>query len=125
MKSITKHIFLSLSTLFIFSCSFHQGDFKITNKSDFNLDSVSIIPNTKHQLVSIEKGETINYYTAMKEASSDGSYTISFQNSENKEIISKTFGYHSSGMQLEDEIQINITNDDVLITYIFDNYGNQ
>jgi len=92
----------------------------ITNKSNFDIDSLSILPDSKQQLIRLGKSKTIDFITKMNKVTSDGSYVISFKNSENNTIISKRFGYYTNGYQIEDVINITVLNDTIMINSKFD-----
>lgn len=120
MKSFQKLAFYLIPITLCFSCHFKKGKFVITNKSDFKIDSLTINPDSKKQIISLNKGDSIEYSIAMNEAKTDGSYFIAFKNSDNNTIISKSFGYYTNGYQIEDEIKITVLNDTILIESKFD-----
>ncbi|WP_229719263.1 hypothetical protein [Winogradskyella schleiferi] len=125
IKTAKQFLLCSIMITLFSSCSQYEGKFTVSNQSDFDIDSLTILPDTKQQSIRLEKGEKINYYSSMGEKIPEGSYSISFRNSKNKEMSSKKFGYYSSGMQLEDKINIIILNDDIEIEYVFDKYDNK
>ncbi|WP_418638429.1 hypothetical protein [Winogradskyella sp.] len=110
----------TLTILLLFSCRSNEGKFMITNKSNFDIDSLSILPDSKQQLIRLGKSKTIDFFTKMNKVTSDGSYVISFKNSENNTIISKRFGYYTNGYQIEDVINITVLNDTIMINSKFD-----
>lgn len=120
MKSLKYHLIYVFSIVLFVSCNHNEAKFTITNKSDFDIDSLSITPDSKQQLISIEKGKDIEFSTKMNEVTSDGSYFISFKNSENNNIISKRFGYFTNGYQIEDAIKIMVLNDTIFIDSKFE-----
>ncbi|MBU2920960.1 hypothetical protein KO504_06365 [Winogradskyella psychrotolerans] len=110
----------TLTILLLFSCRSNEGKFMITNKSNFDIDSLSILPDSKQQFIRLGKSKTIDFITKMNKVTSDGSYVISFKNSENNTIISKRFGYYTNGYQIEDVINITVLNDTIMINSKFD-----
>lgn len=116
MKSKTI-ILLGISCML--SCSSNEGKFQITNESDFDLDSLSILPDSNKLTIKIEKGESLKHRINMNEAKTDGSYFISFKNVETNKTISRGFGYYTNGYQTEDIINIKILNDTILINSEF------
>tara|TARA_R110002049_G_scaffold45917_5_gene133538 strand:+ start:282 stop:665 length:384 start_codon:yes stop_codon:yes gene_type:complete len=120
MKSLKYHLIYVFSIVLFVSCNHNEAKFTITNKSDFDIDSLCITPDSKQQLISIEKGKDIEFSTKMNEVTYDGSYLISFKNSENNNIISKRFGYFTNGYQIEDAIKIMVLNDTIFIDSKFE-----
>jgi hypothetical protein len=56
----------------------------------------------------------------MNDVKTDGSYLISFKNSETKKVRSTSFGYYTNGNQVEDIINIKILNDTIITSGKFD-----
>lgn len=110
-----------LSIVLFASCSANEGRFNISNESSFNIDSLTIIPDSKNKFVSLKKGEKIEYITQMNAAKSDGSYWIYFKKPNAYESIFQNFGYYTNGSQIEDVINIRILNDTILIESKFKN----
>ncbi|NRD24591.1 hypothetical protein HNV10_15155 [Winogradskyella litoriviva] len=119
MKPFQKLAFYVVTVTLCFSCHFNKGKFVITNKSDFNIDSLTINPDSRKQIIKLDKGEHIEHSIVMNEAKTDGSYFITFKNSDNNTIVSKSFGYYTNGYQIEDEINITVLNDTILIESTF------
>ena len=117
VRNILLLVIISIS----FSCSYSEGNFTISNESDFDIDSLSILPDSKRKHISLKKGEKVNHVVMMNEVKTDGSYFISFKNSESKEIISTAFGYYTNGYQVEDNMNIKILNDTIMFDSKFDN----
>ncbi|WP_299118735.1 hypothetical protein [uncultured Winogradskyella sp.] len=67
-------IFFIIVIMITFSCHHSEGNFNISNESDFDIDSLFIIPDSKTDYVSLKKSEKIHYKTQMNEAKSDGNY---------------------------------------------------
>lgn len=111
MKNLLKLIVLVL----VFSgCTFeNKGNFNVSNKSDFDIHSVTIQPNSKEERITISKGKSVDLTTDMSKVRSDGSYLISFINSETGEQIERKFGYYTNGYQIEEMIFITIKNDTI------------
>lgn len=101
------------------SCSNNEGKFLITNESDFDIDSLSILPDSNKLNIKIKQGESLKHYINMSEAKTDGNYFISFKNIETSKTISRGFGYYTNGYQTEDIINIKILNDTILINSEF------
>ncbi|WP_299111760.1 hypothetical protein [uncultured Winogradskyella sp.] len=119
MKNIINILLLVIVTITL-SCSRNEGNFTISNESDFDIDSLYLIPDSKKQIIEIKKGEQVNLDIKMDEVKSDGSYLISFVNSSTNQKKSKSFGYYTNGYQMEDIINIRILNDTILISAKFD-----
>jgi hypothetical protein len=120
MKKLINLLFCSICIISI-SCSPNKGKFKITNESDFKIDSLCILPDSKKKLIALKKGEHMNYEILMNKVKSDGSYIIAFKNSETNETVSQEFGYYTNGYQIEDVINIRVLNDTILINSTFKN----
>ncbi len=116
-----KLLISSIMLIIIFSCSHNKGSFFISNESDFNIDSLSIMPDSKMKLSALKKGEEIKHDILMDKAKSDGSYFMTFKNSETNQTISQRFGYYTNGYQTESLINIRILNDTILINSKFNN----
>lgn len=111
MKTIIFYLFfISL----LFSCSGNNGKFIIINKSDFNIDSLSIMSDSKKQLITLKRNDQIEHSIKMDEVTTDGSYLISFKNSKNNNTITQGFGYYTNGYQIEEAITITVLNDTIL-----------
>ncbi|WP_299113007.1 hypothetical protein [uncultured Winogradskyella sp.] len=122
MTAVKKINFCILLFSLLISCSNNKGEFIIVNESDFDIDSLSIMPDSKKQFIYIEKGSKIKYSIAMDEVSSDGSYFISFRNVKDNKRIEQRFGYYTNGYQTEKEIVITIKNDTILFKSNFNSY---
>lgn len=114
MKSKMKML-IFLGILCIFSCSKNEGHFHITNQSSFNIDSLSIMPDSKNQIIKLNTGQNVDVKIKMDEVKTDGSYLLTFRNSVTGEIISNAFGYYTNGYQVEDVINIKVLNDTIII----------
>ncbi|MUU79666.1 hypothetical protein [Winogradskyella endarachnes] len=119
MTYLKNIIVYSLALVLLLSCSFNEGNFTVINKSDFKIDSLSIQPDSKHQMFSLDKNESITVNTNMNSVDIDGSYIISFKR-DNKTMTEKQFGYYTNGYQIEDIINITVLNDTILINSKFD-----
>lgn len=106
----------------LFSCNYNEAKFNITNNSGFEIDSLSITPDSKKEFISLNKGEQTVHYIEMDDLNSDGSYFISFRNLETKATIKQRFGYYTNGSQIEKEIMITIKKDTLLTKSKFNNY---
>ncbi|MBC3844839.1 hypothetical protein H8K90_00470 [Winogradskyella echinorum] len=114
-------LLLTVIFLITISCSLNKGKFTITNDSDFDIDSLSIIPDSKKKLIALKKGDIVNHSILMDEVKSDGRYYLSFKKSGTNQIVSQGFGYYTNGYQIEDVINIRILNDTILINGKFNN----
>jgi hypothetical protein len=115
-----KTTFTILLLTIVFSCSHNQGNFVISNECDFDINSLYILPDSNKQLINIKKGQIIKYNINMNDVKIDGSYLISFKNSETKKVRSTSFGYYTNGNQVEDIINIKILNDTIITSGKFD-----
>ena len=113
MKNIYPQL-LIFSLLLFSSCCFDNGNFEIINKSDFDIEALSIQPDSKNHVIKLLKNEKTNLKTCMNQTKTDGSYTISFKNSNTNKTVSYNFGYYSNGSQLEKKIVLVIKNDTIL-----------
>ncbi|WP_417860199.1 hypothetical protein [Winogradskyella sediminis] len=104
----------------LLSCQTNEGKFRISNKSDYDIDSLQISPDANHQLIHLKKDETVAFNTNMDEISTDGAYSIAFKSAHNQQVL-RRFGYYTNGHQLEEVINITILNDTILINGKFDN----
>jgi hypothetical protein len=120
LKTNLKAFYGILLLSVVFSCGSNEGKFIISNESDFDIDSLYILPDSKKQIIKIAKGEHVNHDIKMNKVESDGSYFISFRNSETKKIRFTSFGYYTNGYQVEDNIRIKILNDTIMISSNFD-----
>ncbi|WP_138433135.1 hypothetical protein [Winogradskyella algicola] len=118
MKRFKSLIVLMLFTL-IFACNSNTGKFLITNKSNFDVDSLSILPDSEKALIRIKQGESLRHNINMNEVKTDGSYLISFKNETTNQTITRAFGYYTNGYQTEHIINIKIMNDTILINSEF------
>jgi len=112
MKEIYK-----ISAVFVFlfsSCIADIGSFEIVNNSSVDLDSVSIQPDSKEQVVKIPKGTKLNFTINMDKVKSDGSYLLTYKNSKTTALIQYEFGYYTNGSQIEKNIVITISNDTII-----------
>ena len=111
--------FITVSTLI--SCNNKEvAEFKITNNTDYKIDSLKIEPNIIEtgKYISLKKGEEVKYKSDMTTiAKTDGAYQISFLiNGKNKKQV---FGYYTNGYPLEKITEIKIEKDTILIKQIF------
>lgn len=118
MKRFKLPILLTLF-IFIFSCDSHKGKFLITNESDFDVDSLSILPDNDQALIKIKQGESLKHSINMNKIKTDGCYFISFKNVETSKTVSRRFGYFTNGYQTDDIINIKIMNDTILVNSEF------
>ena len=115
---LLKTTLLTITAIALFaSCSNSEKDgrFKISNDSDFDIDSLSITPDSERQFFGLKSGEKLEFNTKMDKVTSDGSYLFSFKNLKTNKTVAKSFGYYTKGIQLEDEINIIISNEDISI----------
>ncbi|TGV02577.1 hypothetical protein [Flavivirga rizhaonensis] len=103
----------SIAFLLLYSCCTDNGKFLIKNNSDFDIESLSIIPDSKTQYFKIKKGDHIYINTCMNEVKSDGGYSITYKNISSGKTISNSFGYYTNGSQIEKRILILISNDGI------------
>jgi len=105
---------LFVFSLLFFSCHHDEGDFVIINASDFDIDSLSIVPDFKNQQLSLNKNQQKKLTTNMNRVSSDGSYRIIYKNKKNDNFEDISFGYYTNGSQIEKRILVTITNDTII-----------
>ncbi|WP_461599455.1 hypothetical protein [Winogradskyella sp.] len=110
----TRLIAALLIITIIFSCNHNEGNFMISNESDFDIDSLRIFPDSEVKVLSLKKNESVNYKTLMNLVKSDGSYRILFNVPKTNKTVFQKFGYFSNGYQTEDIINIKIMNDTIL-----------
>ena len=117
MKNNLLILLLALSTFT--SCSNERSvTFEIHNKTEHQIDSLKIEPNTANskKLISIKKGEIVEYEIDMTNIEKiDGSYQLSFLI--NEEIRVEKFGYYTNGYPLEKFMSIEIVNDTIIVEY--------
>lgn len=109
-------------TFLLTSCT-HKviAEFKITNNTEYNIDSLKIEPNINltEKYISLEQGETSSYQADMTSIpKTDGGYQISFLINKQKET--QVFGYYTNGYPLEKRTKIIIEKDTILIDQVFD-----
>ncbi|MDH7913193.1 hypothetical protein [Winogradskyella sp. SYSU M77433] len=112
---MNKIFFFFFLGVLLFSCDNNKGEFIIINESDFNIESLNIMPDSKKQFINLKKGETKEHFIFMDEVKTDGSYYMSYINSESKKAVLKPFGYYTNGYQIENAIHIRILNDTILV----------
>lgn len=110
---------LGLFTMFIilFSCSFFNSEnrFKIINESKFEINSLSVTPDSKNQIINLKTGESKLIKTELGNIKTDGSFNLSFIDLETNQKINKNFGYFTNGTANDYLTIITIKNDTILI----------
>ncbi|MFD1063333.1 hypothetical protein ACFQ1Q_08740 [Winogradskyella litorisediminis] len=99
------------------NCSFfnNENQFKIINESQFEIDSLSIVPDSRNLNTNLKVGESKLIKTELGKIKTDGSFHLSFINSKTKEKFHKNFGYFTNGIANDYLTIITIKNDTILI----------
>ena len=119
LKSLSTMIYILALLFLVLSCDADKSKFTITNESDFNIYSLSISPDAQSKMISIRKGEAVDYDINMETVNIDGSYHISFKNESTGQTITRAFGYYTNGYQVEDNMNIRILNDTIVFNSKF------
>ena len=109
---------LIIITIFI-SCNYISDEikFKITNNSNFVIDSLKIQPDVNiNKYINLKLDESKFYLLTIPDSiKSDGCYLLKFKI--NNKNISTCFGYFTNGFPLDEEIKIIIENDTIKYDY--------
>jgi hypothetical protein len=102
------------------SCSdFSKGKFRLTNNTQYPIDSICIAPDKQfgHNYIFLKPNEIKNYEIDISGYSTDGSYLIQYKTGLYKKV--KIFGYYSNGNSMEKLTKIYFEADTIQIEPIY------
>ena len=109
MKQLFYFFFLSIIFAHCISCTSRvEANFNIENRSDFDLDSIQVLPDNQVQFFDLKSGENLTITTNMSNEQNDGAYHISYRIVNTDQFLQDSFGYYTNGAPLESTINYSI-----------------